>query len=126
MPTFMDVHHGMTGVTAEQRGDAHPADPAIQAADHEHLRHAWPDPTRPAGAADTAGPRTAAKASTQPPTDPRPRTRPPRPGALHRRPPPLPERAHRPLGEPAGRRPHRDRPDRRPRTVQKVDAATRY
>jgi hypothetical protein len=45
MPTFMDVHHGMTGMTAEQLGEAHQADLAIQSDENVHFQHAWADPT---------------------------------------------------------------------------------
>jgi hypothetical protein len=45
MPTFMDVHRGMTGVTAEQLAAAHQADLAIQADENVHFQHAWADPS---------------------------------------------------------------------------------
>ncbi|GAA2229710.1 MULTISPECIES: SCO4226 family nickel-binding protein [Kitasatospora] len=44
MATFMDVHHGMTGITAEQLAAAHRADLAIQAGEHVHFKQAWADP----------------------------------------------------------------------------------
>jgi hypothetical protein len=45
MATFMDVHHGMTGITAQQLAEAHNADLAIQAEEHVHFKQAWADPT---------------------------------------------------------------------------------
>ncbi|MGF1425133.1 SCO4226 family nickel-binding protein [Kitasatospora sp. LaBMicrA B282] len=44
MPLFMDVHHGMTGITADQLAAAHRADQAIEASENVHFRQAWADP----------------------------------------------------------------------------------
>ena len=44
MATFMDVHHGMAGITAEQLSEAHRADLAIEADEHVHFKQAWADP----------------------------------------------------------------------------------
>jgi hypothetical protein len=44
MPTFMDVHHSMTGITEEQLREAHQADLRAEAAEGVHFRHAWADP----------------------------------------------------------------------------------
>lgn len=44
MATFMDVHHGMTGITAEQLLAAHQADLAIEADEQVHFQQAWADP----------------------------------------------------------------------------------
>ena len=44
MPQFMDVHTGMTGVTAEQLRVAHQADVDIQDAEGVDFQRAWADP----------------------------------------------------------------------------------
>jgi len=44
MATFMDVHHGMTGITAEQLAQAHQADLAIEGDEGVHFKQAWADP----------------------------------------------------------------------------------
>ncbi|MFC1402046.1 MULTISPECIES: SCO4226 family nickel-binding protein [Streptacidiphilus] len=44
MATFIDVHHGMTGITAEQLASAHQADLAIEASENVHFKQAWADP----------------------------------------------------------------------------------
>ena len=44
MATFIDVHHGMTGITAEQLAAAHQADLAIEASENVHFKQAWADP----------------------------------------------------------------------------------
>ncbi|MEZ0069901.1 hypothetical protein ABIA32_005949 [Streptacidiphilus sp. MAP12-20] len=44
MTTFMDVHRGMTGITAEQLAAAHQADLAIEDEEHVHFKQAWADP----------------------------------------------------------------------------------
>jgi hypothetical protein len=44
MATFMDVHDGFVGVTAEQLAEAHAADLAIEAAEGVHFQRAWLDP----------------------------------------------------------------------------------
>jgi hypothetical protein len=44
VPKFMDIHHGMKGVTAEQLDDAHRADLAAEHAEGVHFEHAWADP----------------------------------------------------------------------------------
>jgi hypothetical protein len=44
MAKYMDVHHGMRGITAEQLREAHDADLAIQAEEGVTFEHAWADP----------------------------------------------------------------------------------
>ena len=44
MPEFMDVHHNMRGVTADQLKDAHNADLAIQGEEGVVFKQAWADP----------------------------------------------------------------------------------
>lgn len=44
MATFMDVHHGMDGITAQQLEQAHKADLAIEAEENVHFKQAWADP----------------------------------------------------------------------------------
>lgn len=44
MPEFMDVHHNMKGVTADQLKDAHNADLAIQGEEGVVFKRAWADP----------------------------------------------------------------------------------
>jgi hypothetical protein len=44
MPTFMDVHSGFFGATAEQLKAAHDADLAIEAEEGVHFERAWLDP----------------------------------------------------------------------------------
>jgi hypothetical protein len=44
MPEFMDVHHNMVGVTAEQLKEANEADLAIQGDEQVHFKKAWADP----------------------------------------------------------------------------------
>lgn len=44
MATFMDVHHGMQGMTAEQFRQAHDADLAVEGEEGVHFEHAWADP----------------------------------------------------------------------------------
>ncbi|RNE57004.1 SCO4226 family nickel-binding protein [Cryobacterium tepidiphilum] len=44
MPQFMDVHHNMTGLTAEQLLEAHNADLAIQADEGVNFKQAWASP----------------------------------------------------------------------------------
>ncbi|WP_336214116.1 SCO4226 family nickel-binding protein [Nonomuraea sp. LPB2021202275-12-8] len=44
MAKFMDVHHGMTGITGEQLKQAHAADLAIQTEEGVTFEHAWADP----------------------------------------------------------------------------------
>ncbi len=44
MPKFMDVHHGMTGITEEQLKIAHGADLAIQDDENVRFEQAWADP----------------------------------------------------------------------------------
>ncbi|MEV4224987.1 SCO4226 family nickel-binding protein [Nonomuraea sp. NPDC049725] len=41
---FMDVHHGMTGITADQLKQAHDADLAIQDEERVTFETAWADP----------------------------------------------------------------------------------
>jgi Protein of unknown function (DUF4242) len=44
MPEFMDVHRGMTGITAEGLAAAHTADLAIQSEEGVVFKQAWADP----------------------------------------------------------------------------------
>jgi hypothetical protein len=44
MTKFMDVHHGMVGITNEQFREAHQADLAIERDENVHFEHAWADP----------------------------------------------------------------------------------
>jgi hypothetical protein len=44
MATFMDIHHGMNGITADELIAAHQADLAIEAEEGVHFEHAWADP----------------------------------------------------------------------------------
>lgn len=44
MAQFMDVHHNMVGITAEQLREAHNADLAIQDDEHVDFKQAWADP----------------------------------------------------------------------------------
>lgn len=44
MATFIDVHSGFHGVTAEQLKEAHEADLAIEAEEGVHFERAWLDP----------------------------------------------------------------------------------
>ncbi|MFI6907112.1 SCO4226 family nickel-binding protein [Nonomuraea sp. NPDC050394] len=41
---FMDVHHGMRGITADQLREAHDADLAIQSEEKVTFEQAWADP----------------------------------------------------------------------------------
>lgn len=44
MSKFMDVHHGMTGITADQLRQAHTDDLAIQDEEGVVFERAWADP----------------------------------------------------------------------------------
>ena len=44
MPEFMDVHHHMAGITAEDLRAAHNADLAIQGEENVDFKKAWADP----------------------------------------------------------------------------------
>jgi hypothetical protein len=44
MATFMDVHNGFFGVTAEQLAEAHGRDLAIENEEGVHYERAWLDP----------------------------------------------------------------------------------
>ncbi|GDY32985.1 SCO4226 family nickel-binding protein [Gandjariella thermophila] len=44
MATFMDVHHGMVGITEDELRQAHEADVAIQAEEGVTFVNAWADP----------------------------------------------------------------------------------
>lgn len=44
MPQFMDVHHGMVGITPEGLKEAHDADLAIQSEEGVDFKQAWADP----------------------------------------------------------------------------------
>ncbi|MEU4118439.1 SCO4226 family nickel-binding protein [Kitasatospora sp. NPDC028055] len=41
---FMDVHHGMVGITPEQLRAAHAADLAVEGGEGVHFEQAWADP----------------------------------------------------------------------------------
>ena len=45
MPEFMDVHHGMEGITPEALMEAHNADLAIQGEEGTNFKQAWADPS---------------------------------------------------------------------------------
>jgi hypothetical protein len=44
MGRFMDIHHGMKGITADQLRQAHEADLAHEAEEGVHFEKAWADP----------------------------------------------------------------------------------
>ncbi|MFI0988732.1 SCO4226 family nickel-binding protein [Streptomyces exfoliatus] len=44
MATYMDVHRGMVGITAEQLREAHEADLAVEKDEGVHFERAWADP----------------------------------------------------------------------------------
>ena len=44
MPKFMDVHHGMHGVTPQALKEAHQADLDIQGDEGVDIQRAWGDP----------------------------------------------------------------------------------
>ncbi|MBY8878422.1 SCO4226 family nickel-binding protein [Actinacidiphila acidipaludis] len=44
MATFMDVHRGMKGITADQLKEAHEADLAVQQEEGVQFERAWADP----------------------------------------------------------------------------------
>jgi UV DNA damage repair endonuclease len=44
VPEFMDVHHHMKGITADQLKEAHDADLAIQGEEGVVFKQAWADP----------------------------------------------------------------------------------
>ncbi|WP_415950431.1 SCO4226 family nickel-binding protein [Streptomyces sp. KLOTTS4A1] len=44
MPQFMDVHHGMKNITADQLREAHQSDLAIEGEEGVHFEKAWADP----------------------------------------------------------------------------------
>lgn len=44
MAQFMDVHHGMKGITAEGLMEAHQADLAVEGEEGVHFERAWADP----------------------------------------------------------------------------------
>jgi hypothetical protein len=44
MTKFIDVHHGMVGITADQLREAHEADLAIQGEEGVTFERAWADP----------------------------------------------------------------------------------
>lgn len=44
MAHFMDVHHGMHGITADQLDKAHQADLAVEKGEDVHFEHAWAGP----------------------------------------------------------------------------------
>ncbi|MEX2983143.1 SCO4226 family nickel-binding protein [Streptomyces sp. C36] len=45
MTLFMDVHHGMQGVSQKQLVEAHRADLAIEREEGVHFQRAWADPS---------------------------------------------------------------------------------
>lgn len=44
MATFMDVHHNMQGITADDLRAAHDADLAYESREGVHFERAWADP----------------------------------------------------------------------------------
>ncbi|MEH0577686.1 MULTISPECIES: SCO4226 family nickel-binding protein [Streptomyces] len=44
MTRFMDVHHNMQGITADQLLEAHRADLAVEGEEGVHFERAWADP----------------------------------------------------------------------------------
>ncbi|MFF8383553.1 SCO4226 family nickel-binding protein [Streptomyces kanasensis] len=44
MATYMDVHHGFEGITADQLRQAHQADLAHEKEEGVHFERAWADP----------------------------------------------------------------------------------
>ncbi|MFE5868324.1 SCO4226 family nickel-binding protein [Streptomyces roseifaciens] len=44
MSKYMDVHHGMKGITADQLQEAHRRDLAIESEEGVHFERAWADP----------------------------------------------------------------------------------
>lgn len=44
MTQFMDVHHGMTGLTSDQLKEAHQADLSLEKEEGVHFKKAWADP----------------------------------------------------------------------------------
>jgi hypothetical protein len=44
MGKFMDVHHGMKGITADELKEAHRADLAIEGEEGVHFEKTWADP----------------------------------------------------------------------------------
>ncbi|MFJ3304456.1 SCO4226 family nickel-binding protein [Streptomyces sp. NPDC086549] len=44
MTQFMDVHHGMKGITDDQLSRMHQADLAIEKEEDVHFERAWADP----------------------------------------------------------------------------------
>lgn len=44
MSKYMDVHHGMKGITPDQLSAAHRADTSIQGDEGVRFEHAWADP----------------------------------------------------------------------------------
>ncbi|MFG2553161.1 SCO4226 family nickel-binding protein [Streptomyces sp. NPDC048581] len=44
MARYMDVHHGMQGITADQLQQAHDATAAFEQEEGVHFEHAWADP----------------------------------------------------------------------------------
>lgn len=44
MTQYIDVHHGMLGITADQLEQAHAADLAIQQEEDVQFQQAWADP----------------------------------------------------------------------------------
>ncbi|WP_320780712.1 SCO4226 family nickel-binding protein [Streptomyces sp. CRN 30] len=44
MAKYMDVHHGMQGITADQLREAHEADLAVEKDEGVHFERTWADP----------------------------------------------------------------------------------
>jgi hypothetical protein len=44
MAEFMDVHHGMKGITGDQLKEAHRSDLAFEGEENVHFKQAWADP----------------------------------------------------------------------------------
>jgi hypothetical protein len=45
MAQYMDVHHGMSGITADELMAAHKADLAVEKEEGVHFERAWADPS---------------------------------------------------------------------------------
>ncbi len=74
MPKFMDVHHGMHGVTPEALKEAHQADVDIQDDEGVDFQRAWGDPESGMVWCISEAPSAeACSASTSEPAIPRPK-----------------------------------------------------
>lgn len=60
MGTFMDVHHGLQGITADQLREAHQADLRHEKSEGVHFERAWADPESGVVYCLSSGPSAAA------------------------------------------------------------------